>query len=284
MARVSLDQSNHRLERIVAEALAEDVGSGDMTTTLLVDPTTQARAQIRQTEPGVLSGIGVAKAVFSHLDRGLCFEVLADEGIWRSGGVVLEVSGEAGSILTAERVALNFLGHLSGIATQTQRFVCAVGDSGARILNTRKTTPGLRTLERQAVIDGGGLCHRFGLSDAVLVKENHAEACGGLEKAARKALASAPEGMTVEVECQTLSEVNVALSLGVEHILLDNMQAEEISEAVRLCKGHSTVEASGRVSLETVHGIAQTGVDYISVGAITHSAPSLDLSLAFLVA
>jgi nicotinate-nucleotide pyrophosphorylase (carboxylating) len=283
MARISTDQKGRSLERIVADALAEDVGTGDVTTACLVDPTTQAKAQIKQTEPGVLSGIGVAQAVFSHTDSGLCVEVFAAEGFWRDGGPVLEVSGAANSILTAERVALNFLAHLSGIATQTQRFVSAVADTRASILHTRKTTPGLRALERQAVIDGGGVCHRFGLSDAVLVKENHVAACGGLENAARKALATAPDGMKVEVECQTLSEVDLALSAGVDHILVDNMGVAEISEAVRRCRGRSTVEASGRVSLETVHEIAKTGVDYISVGAITHSAPSLDLSLAFVL-
>ena len=196
-----------------------------------------------------------------------------------TGGLVAEVAGPARSLLGGERVALNFLGRLSGVATLTARYVRAIDGTGARILDTRKTTPGLRTLEKLAVVAGGGHNHRVGLFDAMLLKENHSALGGGVGKATRKALAAAPEGMRVEVECATLAEVDEALAAGATSILLDNMSLDELREAVAHTRGRAETEASGGVTLDTVRAIAETGVDWISVGALTHSAPALDVSL-----
>ncbi|MEA2375611.1 MAG: hypothetical protein QOD53_2074 [Thermoleophilaceae bacterium] len=267
------------LHELIDRALAEDVGSGDVTTDALVPAGTAARARIEQKAPGVVAGLDVAEAVFARVDPGLRWRTEAGEGEWRESGPVASVEGSTAAILRGERVALNFLGRLSGIATLTARFVAAVDRTGARILDTRKTTPGLRALEKQAVLAGGGLNHRAGLYDAILVKENHIAAAGGVAPAARLALAAAPDGMAVEVECQTLAEVEEALGAGVSAILLDNMSNEDMAEAVRISAGRATLEASGGVTLDTVRAIAQTGVDFISVGALTHSAPALDLSL-----
>ena len=193
--------------------------------------------------------------------------------------MLAEISGAAASILAGERVALNFLGRLSGVATLTARYVRAVEGTGARILDTRKTTPGLRELEKAAVRAGGGVSHRSGLYDAILVKENHAALAGGVGEATRRALASAPEGVMVEVECATLEEVEAALVAGVPRILLDNMAPPELRRAVELTAGRAELEASGGITLDTVRSVAETGVDFISVGALTHSAPALDVSL-----
>jgi nicotinate-nucleotide pyrophosphorylase (carboxylating) len=192
---------------------------------------------------------------------------------------VAEIEGAAASILAAERVALNFLGRLSGVATLTATYVRAVEGTGVRILDTRKTTPGLRALEKEAVRVGGGTSHRSGLYDAVLVKENHAALGGGVGKAAASALARAPQGVTVEVECATLDEVEAALEAGVPRLLLDNMAPVELRGAVELVAGRAQLEASGGITLNTIRRVAETGVDYISVGALTHSAPALDFSL-----
>jgi nicotinate-nucleotide pyrophosphorylase (carboxylating) len=263
---------------LIDQALAEDVGDGDVTTALLVPEGARGRAVLTQKAPGVLAGLRVAEAVFHRVDPGLRWHAHAREGEWRDGGRVGEVAGSSRSILTAERVALNFLQRLSGVATATARYVRAVEGTGARILDTRKTTPGLRVLEKQAVKAGGGVNHRFGLFDAVLVKENHAAMAGGVGEATRIALAGA-EGRPVEIECQTLEEVREALAAGAPRILLDNMTNETLGEAVELVAGRAELEASGGVSLETVRAIAETGVDFISVGALTHSAPALDVSL-----
>jgi nicotinate-nucleotide pyrophosphorylase (carboxylating) len=207
-------------------------------------------------------------------------ERLAEEGVWRESGDVLAVEGPAAGILAAERVALNFLQRLSGVATLTARFVRAVEGTGVRILDTRKTTPGLRALEKAAVAAGGGHNHRTGLFDAILVKENHSALGGGVGEATRRALARAPEGVGVEIECATLDEVDEALVAGARHILLDNMNTDQLRTAVERARdGGAQTEASGNVSLDTVRAIAQTGIDSISVGALTHSAPALDLSL-----
>lgn len=267
------------MEELIEHALAEDVGAGDVTTDALVAPDALARARIVQKEPGAVAGLRVAEAVFRHVDPALRWHPHAAEGEWRDGGLVAEVAGAAAAILRGERVALNFLAHLSGIATLTARFVRAVDGTGAVILDTRKTTPGLRAVEKQAVKVGGGANHRFGLYDAVLVKENHIAAAGGVRAAAERALAAAPPGMLVEVECRSLADVDEALAASVPRLLLDNMGTEEMAEAVRRVGGRAELEASGGVSLEGVRAIAETGVDYISVGALTHSAPALDLSL-----
>jgi nicotinate-nucleotide pyrophosphorylase (carboxylating) len=264
---------------LIGRALAEDLGDGDLTTRAVVPEDAQARARIHQKEPGVVAGLGVAREVFKRLDPELAFEAHCPEGLWRELGVVAEIRGAAASILAGERVALNFLGRLSGVATLTARYVRAVEGTGARILDTRKTTPGLRELEKAAVRAGGGMSHRSGLYDAILVKENHAVLAGGVGEATRRALASAPEGVMVEVECATLEEVESALVAGVPRILLDNMAPPELRRAVEVTAGRAELEASGGITLDTVRSVAETGVDFISVGALTRSAPALDVSL-----
>jgi nicotinate-nucleotide pyrophosphorylase (carboxylating) len=264
---------------LIGRALAEDLGAGDLTTRAVVPEGAQARARIEQREPGVVAGLGVAQGVFERVDGSLSFETLAAEAEWREPGVLAEISGAAPSILAGERVALNFLGRLSGVATLTARYVRAVEGTGARILDTRKTTPGLRELEKAAVRAGGGVSHRSGLYDAILVKENHAALAGGVGEATRRALASAPDGVMVEVECATLEEVEAALVAGVPRILLDNMAPPELRRAVELTAGRAELEASGGITLDTVRAVAETGVDFLSVGALTHSAPALDVSL-----
>jgi nicotinate-nucleotide pyrophosphorylase (carboxylating) len=265
----------------VARALAEDVGDGDVTTAATVPEDARARATITQKAPGVVFGLDIASETFRALDPGVVFERLALEGEWREGGPVLRLEGSARGILTAERTALNFLQRLSGIATMAARCVQAVSDVEPRpptILDTRKTTPGLRALEKAAVVAGGATNHRAGLYDAILIKENHAALAGGVGKAVRQAHAFAP-GLALEVECRTLAEVDEALAAGAPMLLLDNMSVDELSAAVRHVAGRAQLEASGGFTLDTLRAVASTGVNFISVGAITHSAPALDLSL-----
>ncbi len=264
---------------LIDTALAEDVGAGDLTTAAVVPPDARARARIDQRAPGVPAGLATAEAVFQRVDPEPHVERLAPEGRWREPGPLLAIEGSAAAILTAERTALNLLGRLSGVATLTARFVQAVEGTGVRILDTRKTTPGMRALEKEAVRAGGGTSHRAGLYDAILVKENHAATAGGVGEAARRALANAPAGVLVEVECATLDELEDALAAGVPRILLDNMDLDQLRRAVAIAAGRAELEASGGVTLDTVRAIAETGVDFISVGALTHSAPALDLSL-----
>jgi nicotinate-nucleotide pyrophosphorylase (carboxylating) len=264
---------------LIDRALAEDVGSGDLTTAAVVPDGARGRALIEQRAPGVPAGLAVAEAVFRRVDTELRWRAYAREGEWREPGSLAEVLGPAAAILTAERVALNFLGRLSGIATLTARYVRAVEGTGVRILDTRKTTPGLRGLEKEAVRAGGGQSHRAGLYDALLVKENHAAVTGGVGEAARRALAGAPADAIVEVECATLEEVAEALAAGAGRLLLDNMSPPELRSAVELVGGRARLEASGGITLENVRAMAETGVDFVSVGALTHSAPALDFSL-----
>ncbi len=256
---------------LIDRALAEDVGEGDLTTGILVPPDTRAKAHIEQRERGVIAGLDVAAAVFARFDVQL----------EPARNVVARVEGPAAGILTAERTALNFLGRLSGIATLTARYVKAVEGTGVQILDTRKTTPGLRELEKAAVAAGGGTNHRMGLFDAVMIKENHAAIAGGLAAATRKAVAEAPEGVEVCVECETPEDVDIAIDAGARRLLLDNMSPAELIECVARAGGRARLEASGGVTLDNVQEIAETGVDYISIGALTHSAPALDLSLLF---
>ena len=264
---------------LIDTALAEDIGEGDLTTRAVVPEGAEAKARISQKAPGVIAGLRVAEAVFQRVDAELVFVMHCPQGMWREAGAVAEISGSAASILAAERVALNFLAHLSGVATLTTRYVRAVEGTGVRILDTRKTMPGLRALEKEAVRTGGGESHRSGLFDAILVKENHARLAGGVGEAGRRAVAAAPDGVMVEVECATLDEVRDALEAGVSRILLDNMSTVDLRAAVVLAGGRAELEASGGVTLDTVREIAETGVDYVSIGALTHSAPALDLSL-----
>jgi len=273
-----------QLQRIVGGALAEDVGEGDVTTEATVPGDARARARIVQKQPGVAFGFEAVEETMrqcgvEHVDR------LVVEGQWRQEvpAEVLLATGQAAAVLAAERTALNFLGHLSGIATLTARFVEAVAGTGARILDTRKTTPGLRTLEKAAVAAGGGTNHRRGLYDAVLIKENHVALAGGVAKAVHAARRAQPE-MPIEIECRDLEEVAYALGVGAERLLLDNMDVEMLRAAVKLRdenapSGGPTLEASGGVDLASVREIAETGVDFISIGALTHSAPNLDFSL-----
>jgi nicotinate-nucleotide pyrophosphorylase (carboxylating) len=267
------------VDELIARALAEDVGPGDLTTEAVVPEGARARATIVQKAPGVIAGLAVGEAVFRKVDSALAWTARVREGEWHEAGPVADIEGPARGILTGERVALNFLQRLSGIATLTARFVGAVEGTGAVILDTRKTTPGMRELEKAAVAAGGGRNHRMGLSDAILIKENHAALASGVGDAVRRALASAPPEVPVEVECASLGEVDEALGAGATHLLLDNMSTDELRGAVARARGRAKLEASGGVTLETVRAIAETGVDYISVGALTHSAPALDLSL-----
>jgi len=274
-----------QLEELVARALAEDVGAGDVTTAATVDPELRARAQITQKAAGVIFGIEPAELAFLALDPDARITRLAPAGEWReAGGEVLEIEARAAAILTAERTALNFMQRLSGVATLTARCVRAVHGTGARILDTRKTTPGLRALEKAAVRAGGGLNHRAGLYDAILIKENHAAIAGGVGEAIRRAYAYAP-GLPLEVECRDRSEVGEALETAAAsglvrfRILLDNMTVEQLRAAVAQIAGRAETEASGGFTLETIGDVGATGVDFISVGALTHSAPALDLSL-----
>lgn len=262
----------------VIRALAEDVGGGDITTTLVVPEAARARALITQKAPGVIFGLELAEETFRSLDPDLIAERLVGEGQWREGGPVLRIEGSARAILTGERTALNFLQRLSGIATLTARCVTAIEGTEARILDTRKTTPGLRRLEKAAVAAGGGTNHRIGLFDAVLIKENHAAIAGGVAEAVRRVRAAEPS-VPLEVECRDLGEVSAALSAGARRILLDNMTVSQLRAAVEHVAGQAELEASGGVTLETLPAIARTGVDFISVGALTHSAAALDLSL-----
>jgi nicotinate-nucleotide pyrophosphorylase (carboxylating) len=268
---------------LIDRALAEDVGDGDATTEATVDAGARARATITQKADGVISGLAVAEAVFRRLDPEAEIERLGPEGEWREAGAgVLRVEGSARALLTGERTALNFLGHLSGIATATARVVRAVEEAGggARILDTRKTTPGLRRLEKQAVADGGGVNHRAGLYDAILIKENHSAAAGGVGEAVRRARELRPE-LPLSVEVRDADEIAEALAAGAPRLLLDNMCPDEIRAAVEQVAGRAELEASGGVNAQTVLVYATIeGLHYVSMGALTHSAPGLDLSLA----
>jgi nicotinate-nucleotide pyrophosphorylase (carboxylating) len=262
----------------VARGLAEDVGSGDVTTEAIVPVDAKARGLISQKAPGVVFGLAVAEETFRQLDPAMTFARLAEEGRWRDGGPVLQIEGAARAILTGERTALNFLQRLSGVATITARYVRAVEGTGVAILDTRKTTPGLRALEKAAVAAGGGVNHRAGLFDAVLIKENHAAIAGGVGEAVRTARERAPD-ILLEVECRTPEEIDQALAAGARRILLDNMTPARLRDAVERVAGRAQLEASGGVTLEALPAIASTGLQFISVGALTHSAPALDLTL-----
>jgi nicotinate-nucleotide pyrophosphorylase (carboxylating) len=269
------------LAALVGRALAEDVGSGDITTEATVEPGTRARALITQKAPGVIYGLEAAERTFAALDPDARFERLVAEGVWREeGGPVMSVVGLAQALLTAERTALNFLAHLSGVATMAARAARAVEGTGARVLDTRKTIPGLRALEKRAVAAGGASNHRAGLYDAILIKENHIAAAGDLAEAIARARAAAPEAAgTLEVEVSTPEEIEQALAAGAPRLLLDNMDEQGLRDAVAQVAGRAQLEASGGVTLQTLRSRAETGIEWISMGALTHSAPALDLSL-----
>ncbi len=265
---------------LIDRALAEDVGEGDATTAATVDDGARARATITQKAPGVISGLAVAEAVFRRLDADVALTRLGPEGEWREAGApVLRAEGSARALLTGERTALNFLGRLSGVATKTARIVRAVGPGGAKLLDTRKTTPGLRMLEKRAVADGGGVNHRIGLFDFILIKENHAALAGGVGEAVRRARAARPD-LPLAVEVRDAAEIDAALAAGAPRLLLDNMSPEQVREAVAQVAGRAELEVSGGVDEQTVLVYATIpGVHFVSMGALTHSAPVLDLSL-----
>jgi len=266
----------------IRRALAEDIGTGDATTNSIVPPDATMRGQIIAKQDGIIAGLDVARAAYELLDSSVDFRAqVADGSRVTRGGLLALVSGRTSSLLTAERTALNFLGRMSGIATLTRQFVDAVAGTRAVILDTRKTAPGLRLVDKLAVKLGGGGNHRIGLYDMILIKDNHIDYAGGIEEAVRRARAY-DSGLPIEVETRTLDDVRVALGLGVERILLDNMSVEMMAEAVRLTNGCAKLEASGNVTLETVRRIAETGVDFISVGALTHSAKVFDVSFDYL--
>jgi nicotinate-nucleotide pyrophosphorylase (carboxylating) len=268
------------LQALVNDALAEDIGTGDVTTAATVAPGTRAVARIVQKAPGVIFGLDAAEAVFRALDPEVAIERQVDEGDWRERGPVLEARGDAAALLSGERTALNFLARLSGVATAAARAAHAVEGTGATVLDTRKTTPGLRELEKQAVAAGGASNHRAGLYDAILIKENHIAAAGGIAAALERARAASPElADRLEVEVRDEREIEQALAAGAPRLLLDNMDLAQLHDAVALVGGRAELEASGGVDLDTLRDVAETGVGWISMGALTHSARALDLSL-----
>ena len=267
------------LVELVGRALAEDIGAGDVTSEATVPAGSVARATIIQKQAGVIYGLDVAIESFRALDADVAVELAGAEGEWRdAGAVVLVLRGDARALLGAERTALNFLGRLSGIATLAARAVAALEGTGARVLDTRKTTPGLRELEKQAVAAGGGTNHRHGLYDAVLIKENHIALAGGIAAAVGAARTRAPD-LALEVEVCNAAEIEEALAAGAPRLLLDNMSLDQLRAAVGQVAGRAQLEASGGVTLETLQAVAGTGVDFVSMGSLTHSAAALDLSL-----
>ena len=271
------------VEPVIRHALEEDLGrAGDLTTDLIVPATQTSRVTLVARKAGTISGLVAARCAFRLVDPDLRFVPEAADGAQVGAGVKLAViEGPTRGVLTAERVALNFVGHLSGVATATRALVDAVAGTRARIVCTRKTTPGLRALEKYAVRCGGGFNHRFGLDDAILIKDNHIAAAGGIAPAVERARAGAAHMLKIEVEVDTLEQLEEALGLRVDTILLDNMAPPDLAHAVALARGRAVLEASGNVTIATVRAIAETGVDYISSGAITHSAPNLDVALDF---
>ncbi len=272
------------MDRIVLTALDEDLGTaGDITSRVTVSEDATARAEVVVRKSGVVAGLTVAARAFALVDPKLHVDMnVADGGQVEPGTVVLRISGHARAILTAERTALNFLGHLSGVASETRKLVNAVAHTKARICCTRKTTPGLRALEKYAVRCGGGFNHRFGLGDGLLIKDNHIVAAAGLSAAVRDAKAKVGHMVKIEVEVDRIDQIAAALDGGADVIMLDNMDPPTMSEAVRLIDGHAVVEASGSITIDTVAAVAESGVDVISVGWITHSAPCLDVGLDFI--
>jgi nicotinate-nucleotide pyrophosphorylase (carboxylating) len=269
------------LTELIERALREDVGSGDVTTEATVAADARARALITQKAPGAIYGLRAAELVFLTLDPDGSVEFLVAEGIWREqGGEVMSIQGAARALLTAERTALNFLARLSGVASSAALAARAVQGTGAKVLDTRKTTPGLRALEKQAVAAGGAVNHRVGLYDAILIKENHIAAAGGIAQAVERARSVAPAlASTIEVEVRNPAEIDEALAVGTPRLLLDNMDEQQLRAAVAQVDGRAQLEASGGVTLQTLRAVADTGVEWISMGALTHSAPALDLSL-----
>ncbi len=271
------------IEPLVRGALLEDLGrAGDLTTDLIVPVEVPARAALVARESGVVAGLDLAKLAFELIDPEIAVEIAANDGsVVAPGAVIARISGPARGILTAERTALNFLGHLSGIASVTASIVAAVRGTKAKIVCTRKTTPGLRAVEKYAVRAGGGANHRFGVDDALLIKDNHVAIAGGVAPALRRARAGVGHLVKIEVEVDTLDQLREALGEGADAVLLDNMSLEMLAKAVAIVDGRAITEASGRVTPKSAPSIAATGVDLISIGWLTHSAPVLDIGLDF---
>jgi len=268
------------INKIITNALREDIGTGDITTNALINEKDNCKAIILAKDDAVIAGMPIANRVFSIFDDKICFTIKVNDGEFvQKNQTVAEINGNARTILTCERLALNFLQRLSGIATYTHRFLKKVQKYNIKILDTRKTVPGLRLLDKYAVKMGGGTNHRFGLFDGVLIKDNHIKCVGGIVTAIEKAKKENMDNLKTEVEVSNLNEVRDALRSGADIIMLDNMSVEEMSEAVNIVGGKAKLEASGGVNLDSVESIAKTGVDYISIGSLTHSPPSVDISL-----
>jgi len=278
-----LNGYNEGLIESIKNWLREDVGAGDVTTTVTIPAGSQSKAVIHAKDNGIIAGITVAELVFQVVDPGLAFTPMVKDGDAVTHGTILaEVEGSTHSLLTGERLALNLLQRMSGIATRTRTYVDALDGLSTRLVDTRKTTPGHRLLEKYAVRVGGGANHRFGLYDAVMIKDNHIKGAGGITEAVQRARAVIPHTMTIEVETENMEQVREALQAGSDIIMLDNMHPDRMREAVALIRElapHVKVEASGNVSLNTIRGIAESGVDVISVGRLTYSFESLDISL-----
>lgn len=269
-----------QVDTLLRAALAEDIGRGDITTRLTVPPAARATGTLLAKQHGVLAGLPLVVRVFALISAEVRVRELARDGDGFAPGTTLAtVDGPAADLLVGERLALNLVQQLSGVATLTHRFVEAIAGTRARIVDTRKTTPGLRALQKYAVRMGGGANHRSGLDDGILIKDNHITAAGGVAAALRAARAGAPHGLRIEIECASLAQVDEALAAGADAILLDNMSIEEMTHAVHHIRRRAITEASGGVTLDTVRAIAETGVDLISVGALTHSAPAVDVSM-----
>jgi len=272
------------IRRIIRNALAEDIGPGDVTSEAIIPPLTHLQGEFLVKEAGIIAGLEIVGEVFRQVDERIRHTPLVEDGSRvHPGDVVAQVEGDGPGILSAERVALNFLQRMSGIATMTRRYVDAVAGTKAKILDTRKTVPGLRVLDKLAVRLGGGTNHRFGLYDMVLIKDNHIEAAGSIKAAVERVRARVRD-LAIEVEVESLEQLEEALALQVDRIMLDNMSLEEMREAVRRVAGRVELEASGGITLERVAAVASTGVDYISIGALTHSVNALDISLEIVLA
>lgn len=270
-------------ERLIRLGLEEDIGNGDVTTEALVPDNAEGKAAIVAKEPLVVAGMAVARRVFTTLDQGLSFEFLCSDGDWlEKGTVIFNAAGNLRALLTGERTALNFLQRLSGIATHTRQFVNSTHGKPVRITDTRKTAPGWRRLEKYAVRMGGGYNHRFGLYDGILIKDNHIQACGGIRKAVDLARRTKGHFLAIEVEVSNFEELQEALASKVDIIMLDNMNPAEIQKSVTIVDGRASVEVSGGVTLDSIAQLAENGVDIISIGALTHSARAVDISMRVL--
>lgn len=279
---MSLTLPPHLVAKAVEHALAEDIGRGDITTDALIDAGAAGAARLVAREAGIVAGLGLSAGAFRALDAGAAFDAIVSDGERAAAGdVIATIQGRTRALLSGERVALNFLTHLSGIASLTRRYVDAVAGTKARIADTRKTLPGLRIFEKYAVRAGGGANHRFGLDDAVMIKDNHVIAAGGIAPAIVRVRARIGHMVKICCEVDRIDQIEEALAAGIDVLLLDNMDPPTLASAVRLVGGRAITEASGKVSLESVAAIAATGVDIISVGRLTHSAPALDIALDF---